>query len=159
MKLKYIAISRFLVCPLLLPAIAKAQATATITGTIGDSAGSVITGAVVTVTNIDTNGARVVTIDNNGLLLPTCGHRQLQDPGRCAQLQSAKNGILLENQASSEINFTLLPSSVASAVSVVANAVAVEASDSSLSQVVHSQQVSDLPLNGRSFVELATRGG
>ena len=75
----------------------------------------------------------------------------------CRASQSAiKNGILLENQASPEINFTLQPGSVTSAISVEANAVAVEATDSSLSQVVHSQQVSDLPLNGRNFVELAT---
>ena len=158
MRFKYLATHFFLVCFMLLPAIAKAQATATIAGTISDPAGSVIAGAVVTVTNVDTNGARVVTTDNNGRfvanLLPIGNYKiQVSAPS----FQSAiKNGILLENQASPEINFTLQPGSVTSAISVEANAIAVEATDSSLSQIVHSQQVSDLPLNGRNFVELAT---
>jgi len=55
-----------------------------------------------------------------------------------------------------ELDFVLSPATVGSTVEVVANEVAVETSNPSLGQVITSQQVSQLPLNGRDFVQLAT---
>ena len=55
-----------------------------------------------------------------------------------------------------EVNFTLTPASVASTVEVSATEVAVETTTPALGQVITSQQVADLPLNGRDFVQLAT---
>jgi hypothetical protein len=57
---------------------------------------------------------------------------------------------------SRELNFTLAPASVAEQVEVNAAAVAIEATNPSLGQVITSQQVAELPLNGRDFVQLAT---
>src|SRR6202042_3095651 len=50
----------------------------------------------------------------------------------------------------------LSPASVQTAVEVSATAVAIQTADATLGQVVTSQQVADLPLNGRDFVQLAT---
>jgi len=55
-----------------------------------------------------------------------------------------------------ELNFTLAPSTVTSQVEVSAAAVAVETTNPSLGQVITAQEVSQLPLNGRDFVQLAT---
>jgi len=55
-----------------------------------------------------------------------------------------------------ELDFTLALSTVSSSVEVVANAVAVETTSPSLGQVITSQEVAQLPLNGRDFVQLAT---
>ncbi|MGA9498445.1 MAG: hypothetical protein WBV41_21465, partial [Terriglobales bacterium] len=55
-----------------------------------------------------------------------------------------------------EINFTLIPATVSSTVEVNADVVAVETSNPTLGQVITSEQVADLPLNGRNFVQLAT---
>jgi carboxypeptidase family protein len=55
-----------------------------------------------------------------------------------------------------ELNFTLAPASVQQAVEVTATEVAVETSTPTLGQVINSQQVAELPLNGRDFVQLAT---
>src|SRR5712671_2629396 len=55
-----------------------------------------------------------------------------------------------------ELDFALAPASVSSSIEVVANAVAVETANPSLGQVITSQQVAQLPLNGRDFVQLAT---
>ena len=55
-----------------------------------------------------------------------------------------------------ELNFTLAPASVTQAIEVSASEVAVETSNPTLGQVITSQQVADLPLNGRDFVQLAT---
>ena len=55
-----------------------------------------------------------------------------------------------------EVDFTLVPASVSAAVEVSATEVAVETTNPSLGQVITSEQVADLPLNGRDFVQLAT---
>jgi Carboxypeptidase regulatory-like domain len=158
LKLTYLATSVLFACSILLPGLAKAQATGSITGTVSDPVGSIVAGATVTITNVNTNESRVVMANNDGRftanLLPI-GNYKIQVTATSFQ-NAIRNGILLENQATPEINFTLQPGSVNSTISVEANSVAVETTDSSLSQVVHSQQVSDMPLNGRNFVELAT---
>ena len=48
------------------------------------------------------------------------------------------------------------PASVKESVEVTATAVAVETANPTLGQVITSQQVAELPLNGRDFVQLAT---
>src|SRR5208282_3463394 len=55
-----------------------------------------------------------------------------------------------------ELNFTLAPSTQSTQVEVLASAVAVETTNPSLGQVITAQEVSQLPLNGRDFVQLAT---
>ena len=55
-----------------------------------------------------------------------------------------------------EVNFTLAPASVTSTIEVSATEVAVETTNPTLGQVITSQQVAELPLNGRDFVQLAT---
>src|SRR5208282_4703403 len=55
-----------------------------------------------------------------------------------------------------ELNFTLAPSTQSTQVEVLASAVAVETANPSLGQVITSEQVTQLPLNGRDFVQLAT---
>ena len=49
-----------------------------------------------------------------------------------------------------------MPATVTTTVAVAAEAVAVETATPSLGQVITSQQVTELPLNGRDFVQLAT---
>lgn len=55
-----------------------------------------------------------------------------------------------------ELDFTLAPGTVSTSVEVSATQVAVETANPTLGQVITSQQVSQLPLNGRDFVQLAT---
>ena len=55
-----------------------------------------------------------------------------------------------------ELDFTLTPASVTSTVEVSASEVSVQTTNPSLGQVITSEQVAQLPLNGRDFVQLAT---
>ncbi len=55
-----------------------------------------------------------------------------------------------------ELDFKLVLATVKENVEVNATVVAVQTTDATLGQVITSQQVSDLPLNGRNFVQLAT---
>jgi len=55
-----------------------------------------------------------------------------------------------------ELDFILTPASVTSTIEVSATEVAVQTSNPTLGQVITSEQVAQLPLNGRNFVQLAT---
>ena len=71
--------------------------------------------------------------------------------------QSAvSKGLSLQVDEARELDFTLVPASVTTTVTVSGEAVAVETTNPSLGQVITSQEVSQLPLNGRDFVQLAT---
>ena len=69
---------------------------------------------------------------------------------------AAQKDIRLQTDEHREINFSLNPASVSTTVEVTASPVAVETSNPSLGQVITSEQVAQLPLNGRDFVQLAT---
>ncbi len=55
-----------------------------------------------------------------------------------------------------ELDFKLVPASLKQTVEVTATAVEVQTTNPTLGQVITSQQVAELPLNGRDFVQLAT---
>jgi hypothetical protein len=55
-----------------------------------------------------------------------------------------------------ELDFKLNPATVQTTVDVSATPVTVQTADATLGQVITTQQVADLPLNGRDFVQLAT---
>jgi hypothetical protein len=64
--------------------------------------------------------------------------------------------IRLQVDEQRELNFTLQPASVSTSVEVNAAEVAVETTSPTLGQVITSEEVAQLPLNGRNFVQLAT---
>jgi hypothetical protein len=71
--------------------------------------------------------------------------------------QTAKTeDIRLQVDEHRELDFKLNPASVQSSVEVNATAVSIQTADATLGQVITTQQVADLPLNGRDFVQLAT---
>ena len=67
-----------------------------------------------------------------------------------------QKSVRLQVDEQRELNFTLRPASVATSVEVNAAEVAVETTTPALGQVITAEQVADLPLNGRNFVQLAT---
>jgi Carboxypeptidase regulatory-like domain/TonB-dependent Receptor Plug Domain len=141
-----------------LPHMIVAQSTGSILGTVTDASGGAIANAAVTVTETGTNTQRVLTTDSAGryvanvLQLGTYSVKVTAQGFRGAE----KTGIVLEAQASPQIDFSLAPATVSSEVTVEATPVEIQTTNAALNQVVHSEQVADLPLNGRNFVELAT---
>jgi hypothetical protein len=138
--------------------LAFGQAIGSFSGTVTDKSGSSIAGATVTVTSQGTGVTRETKTDDTGHyivnLLPVGAytiHVQFQG----FQPAEAKD-LRLQIDESRELNFSLNPASVSSTVEVTADAVAVTTTDPTLGQVISSQQVAQLPLNGRDFVQLAT---
>ena len=132
----------------------------TILGRISDSSGGAVAGATVTITEQDTNSKRTLTADSEGRyeapLLPIGKYRiTVAFQGF---KESVVTDVVLETQQTKELDITLYPASMTSEVRVNAGAVAVEVerTNATLGQVIHSEQVSELPLNGRDFVQLGT---
>jgi hypothetical protein len=134
------------------------QAAGSFSGNVLDKSGSSVSGADVTVVSQATGLTRTSKTDSAGHyvipLLPVGTYTVRVD---AAGFQSAASKDLpLQVQEARELDFSLLPASVNTTVVVTGDAVAVETGNPSLGQVITSQQVSQLPLNGRDFVQLAT---
>jgi hypothetical protein len=145
-------------CLLCLTPASHAQSNGSFSGTVADKSGSIITGAKITVTSQGTGATRDAISDDAGhYLIPLLPVGIYTIRAEFSGFQSSESKDLrLQVDESREIDFTLAPSSVATSVEVSAAAVAVETSNASLGQVITAQQVTQLPLNGRDFVQLAT---
>src|SRR3989442_1678197 len=143
----------FSICPLL-----YGQANGSFLGTVSDKTGSVLTGVKVTVTSQGTGVSRESKTDDSGHylipLLPVAFYT-IRVEAQGFQAGEQKD-VRLQIDEHREVDFTLAPASVTSTVEVSATEVAVETSTPTLGQVITSQQVAQLPLNGRNFVQLAT---
>src|SRR2546426_7227778 len=134
------------------------QANGSFSGTVSDKTGSVISGATVKVTSQGTGLSRETKTDDTGHyltpLLPV-GNYTIRVNSQGFKIIE-QTDIRLQVNEQREVDFTLVPGSVTEAVEVSATEVAVQTTNATLGQVITSQQVSDLPLNGRDFVQLAT---
>jgi Carboxypeptidase regulatory-like domain len=134
------------------------QARGSFSGNIADKAGSLIPGASVTVTAESTGQVRSVKSDETGHytvpLLPVGAYTVRVD---ASGFQSTEfKDLQLQVDEARELDFTLTPATVVTTVNVSTSAVALETTNPSLGQVIGSQEVAQLPLNGRDFVQLAT---
>jgi hypothetical protein len=134
------------------------QANGSFAGTVSDKAGAVISSATVTVTSQQTGLSRDAKTDDSGHylipLLPV-GDYTVRVESQGFQSTEQKD-VRLQVDEHREVNFTLVPASVSSTVEVSATQVAVDSTNPTLGQVITSEEVANLPLNGRNFVQLAT---
>ena len=148
-----------IVCALLLGAhVSWAQVTlnATITGTVADSTGAVVPGATVTATNQDTGFH--VSIPSNGdgtFVLPALqlGTYSVTVTKQGFQTFTEK-GIVLHAATVTTVNPILTVGQAVTRVTVQASVAQVQTSTGEVAGQVASEQVSNLPLNGRNFLVL-----
>jgi len=138
-------------------ALVYGQANGIISGTVSDATASAVAGAKVVISAQALGLTRASTTDESGhYLVPLLPVGTFTVSVEFAGFQPARQqGIRLQVDEHREVDFTLAPASVKASVEVTATAVAVETSDPALGQVITSQQVAELPLNGRDFVQLA----
>jgi hypothetical protein len=136
------------------------QATGSFSGTVLDKSGSAVPGATVTATSQGTGLARDVKTDTAGRylipLLPVGNYNYVVRVDAVGFQSAASTDLRLQIDEARELNFSLLPATLVTSVAVSGEAVAVDTANASLGQVITSQQVAQLPLNGRDFVQLAT---
>jgi len=148
----------FLGAILLLTNSANAQvAGAMLTGTVTDTSGAVIPKAQVTITDVATGVARRITADTAGLysapnLLPGTYQVSVTAPGFATEVQ---NGITLSVGAQQVLDVTMRVGQVNETVQVTGEAPMVQLASSTISGEVNATTVRELPLNGRSWTDLA----
>jgi hypothetical protein len=142
-----------------LPATALAQRTnAAIRGTVTDQSKAVVPGATVTVTGMDTGLTRTTTTNADGVYsvseLPVGRYRidvELQ-----GFKTATRTDVTLNVADDRKFDFELAAGALTENVSVKAEATPVKTLGGDVSGVITGQQVRELPLNGRNFLQLAT---
>src|SRR6202048_3981727 len=129
----------------------------TITGTVADSSGRLIPNASVSITNVATGINRTVTTNEDGLyiapnLLPAAYELTFTAPGFRTDVRS---GIELTVGATVSLNMTMQVGGSKEIVQVQTQAPDVQLSTSDISAMVNATTVRELPLNGRSWTDLA----
>src|ERR1700674_240570 len=131
--------------------------TAKVVGTVKDSSGASVPNATVKVTNVDTSISRTLTTNADGsynaLELPTGNYQvEVTAPGFKSEIHE---GILLQVADAPVINFTLEVGATQQLVTVSSEIPMVDTQDATLGGVVSQQNVQNLPLNGRNYVDLS----
>ncbi len=125
-------------------------------GTVKDQSGGVIPGAVVTATNTATGVAREAKTNSTGsYVLPDMAPGVYSVKVSFTGFSTLQNRdvTLLVNQIAT-LDFVLRPGVPKQEVTVQAQAPLANLTDSTVSTVIGSQQVVQLPLNGRQFTQL-----
>jgi hypothetical protein len=148
----------FLTLALSIAAAAAAFAqNAQISGLVKDQSGAVIPGATVTARNVDTGLTRVAVSDGTGeyrlVSLP---------PGRysvATELSGfsteTRPDIVLVIDQTALINFSLKPATLSETVTVTGESPIVDVTRSDVSTAVSTQQIQDLPVASRRWLDLA----
>jgi hypothetical protein len=129
-----------------------------INGEVKDPSGAVTAGAVVNVTNADTNVTRTTATNDVGIYtVPSL------PPGRYQVKVTApgfepvvKTNIELQVQQTARVDFTLTVGQASQTVEVSAAATTLSPDSASVGTVVEEQRINDLPLNGRDFFQLVS---
>jgi hypothetical protein len=128
-----------------------------LTGTVTDPSGAVVSGAKVTLTNEGTSASLSTTTGSDGLYNFTpvrIGNYTITATAQGFQTTSQKN-IPVNVGSAGLVNLALKTGQVTETVEVTTGAPVLETQNASVGQVVNSKSVNDLPLNGRNFTFLA----
>ncbi len=131
--------------------------TGTISGTVRDTTGAVMPGANVVVLNDDTGISRNVVTDANGrYFVPLLNLGNYRVTGSSQGFQpEVRTGIVLTVGREEVVDLSLGVGAVSQAVSVNGEAPLVDSTTASLGSLVDSNTIRALPLNGRSYDQIA----
>jgi len=147
---------------ILVASTVRAEVGGKITGVVKDQTGSVIPGAAVAVTNTQTGVRLTATTDQDGVFtFPVLSVGQYQiDVTSDAFKSYRKTGLVIDINSALVVDVTLQLKEQDQSIMVTENAAQVETTDTQLGQVLGSQKVTEIPLNGRSYTDLfATQVG
>ena len=150
---------RFLLVAFLLAmgsGVVWAGITASISGTVSDPSGAVIAQAAVTAHNVDTGIDNSTQTNAQGfysfpLLPPGKYDVIIKAPGFQEYRQT---GLVLDVNTAQRVDVTMKVGAVTQEVSVSAMAAHIETSATQMGDVIGSTKMLDLPLNGRSYLDL-----
>lgn len=129
---------------------------ARVQGTITDMNGGAVVGATVTAKNLGTNVERSVQTNDTGrytILALTPGLYQIEI--RQDGFKSTKRDVTLSIQQTAVLDFSLEAGDISEVVEVSADAPLVDTATSAIGEVVTGRRLTEMPLNGRNFIEIA----
>ncbi|MDD5543081.1 MAG: carboxypeptidase regulatory-like domain-containing protein [Acidobacteriia bacterium] len=142
-----------------LPALQRAQSTVSsgsIQGTISDPTGAVVPGAVIKITNAATSQSIAVSSSstgtyNSGALLPGSYTVRVTAKG----FKTSEATVSVQVGVTTPANVTLQLGAESTVVSVEESANVVNTEQASVQGVMTTQQIENLPIGGRNFLDLA----
>lgn len=128
-----------------------------ISGTVFDPQGAVVPEATVTVINVGTNEKHVTRTTNAGTYIvsnldPVTYRVEVETPGF---RKAIYEGVKVDTATTVTRNVNLLPGSVATVISVEAQAPLMNTESGTQSQTITARQMQDVPLFNRSVLDLA----
>ncbi|MGD0292604.1 MAG: carboxypeptidase regulatory-like domain-containing protein [Terracidiphilus sp.] len=135
---------------------AWAQGYGSISGTVTDATGAVVAGATVTATQAGTGLAMKTSTGGEGLyvfptLAPSTYNISVSHPGFA---KYTKQSVQVRADAAVTVNITLKTGSASETITVTADTAQVDVTTGTLSEVIGTASVNELPLNGRNAAAL-----
>jgi hypothetical protein len=138
------------------PTAALAQGSVTIFGNVTDASGSVVAGAAITATNAHTSLERVTTSDDNG------NYAISQMPVGVYAVKAVfpgfktfrLDGIQTQVDENRRVNIVMELGALSESVTVAGQTAQVDTRSGTLRDVIDSQRIVELPLNGRNPLQL-----
>lgn len=152
---------RLFLLPIIFVCVVSAQVdSGAISGVVSDSSGAVIPGAKVQLTQESTNVEQELVTNASGFYSAPALHPGTYSITVAIQGFRAekRTGVVLRVQDRLEVNFQLQIGQAETEVMVTAASPLLESETSSLGQVVEEKTITELPLNGRNFIQLAILG-
>jgi hypothetical protein len=138
------------------PSLLLGQNTGTVLGTVKDQTGAVLPGASITIRNVETGISRTTVSGGRGeYRVPALNVGTYEVQAAMTGFQTGvRQGITLTVGREAVVDFSLSVGSVAEQVTVTGEAPLIETTTATVGGVVDQQQMRDIPLNARSFLEL-----
>ena len=135
-------------------------ATGSILGTVTDSTGAVVPNVKITITNTATQVAVQTTSNSVGdYNVPSLNPGTYEVTAEAKGFQKAViSSFTLTVNQHARVDVTLKPGTISETVRTTAQAVSLDTDTAELANLVSQQQVENLPLNGRNFMQLLLVG-
>jgi hypothetical protein len=132
--------------------------TGTIAGSVRDSSGAGLASASVTFVDVATNATTKAQVDPSGnYVSPPLRPGSYKVTAEAAGFKTqTRSTITVQVQDRLRLDFDMTVGSVSESVVVTAEIPSIQTDTSSLGEVVTAEQITELPLNGRDYIQLAT---
>lgn len=151
-------LSLFLITMLMFPLANFAQTgtSGQITGNVADVNGAIVPDATITVLQIETGAKRTITTNNDGNYSITnvaIGTYRLTI-SKTGFKETSVSNVVVNVSSTTRQDIVLQPGAVSEVVNITADNIQIESQTGTVGEIVTGEQVRELPLNGRSFVQL-----
>src|SRR5205809_48403 len=136
---------------------ASAQtATSEIVGTVSDATGGVLPGVKLTVTHQASGQARQLSTDSNGnYVVPSLPVEEYTIKAELSSFKTQfRQGIVLQVGRQAQIDLVMEVGDVNETVTIESTPPLLQTANAEVSEVIENARVTELPLNGRQFVDL-----